>query len=94
MSREDEEKTSFSFIIKEGTFCLRNVGATFQRLMDQVFKDRICRNVEVYIDDILVRSAKAENHVVDLVETFWNLGRVGLHLKAKKCALESLKGIS
>lgn len=59
MCQEDEEKTNF--ITKEGTFCftvmpfgLRNVAATFQRLMDEVFHSQVGRNVEVYIDDILV----------------------------------------
>lgn len=42
-------------------FGLKNVDATFQRLMDKVFKDQIGKNVEVYVDDILVKSAEEEN---------------------------------
>lgn len=57
MAEEDEEKTSF--IMHEGTFCytrmpfgLKNVGVAFQRIMDEVFKKKNGRNVEVYVEDI------------------------------------------
>lgn len=53
-------------------FGLKNASETFQRLMDMVFKKKIGRNVEVYVDDILVRSEKAENHLQDLQEAFNN----------------------
>ncbi|KAL0451770.1 UNVERIFIED_CONTAM: hypothetical protein Slati_1155100 [Sesamum latifolium] len=62
-----------SFITSEGTFCyvampfgLKNAGATYQRLVDKIFHPQIGRNVEVYVDDMLVKSKKAEEHVKDL----------------------------
>ncbi|KAL0462415.1 UNVERIFIED_CONTAM: hypothetical protein Slati_0129100 [Sesamum latifolium] len=61
----------------EGTFCyvampfgLKNAGATYQRLVDKIFRPQIGRNVEVYVDDMLVKSKKAADHVKDLEETF------------------------
>ena len=57
MDEADQEKTSF--IISQGLFCykvmpfsLKNAGATYQRLVNQMFRPQIGRNVEVYVDDI------------------------------------------
>lgn len=44
------------------------MGATYQRLVNKMFKTQIGRNVEVYVDDMLVKSIKAERHVEDLEE--------------------------
>lgn len=75
MEKEDEKK--IAFIIAEGAFCytimsfvLKNAGAMFQRLKDMIFKNQIGRNVEAYVDDILVRSDERKNHLTDLEETF------------------------
>ena len=61
MSEEDQEKTAF--ITSQGLyyyrvmpFGLKNVGATFQRLVNQMFSKQIGRNMEVYVDDMLVKS--------------------------------------
>ena len=61
MSEEDQEKTAF--ITNQGLyyyrvmpFGLKNVGATFQRLVNQMFSKQIGRNMEVYVDDMLVKS--------------------------------------
>lgn len=54
--------------------------------MDHVFEKQIDRNVEVYVDDILVWSREAGTHLVNLEETLGNMRRAGLRLKAKKCA--------
>lgn len=75
MIERDEEK--IVFIIDEGTFCytrmpfcLKNVGATFQRLKDKVFLSRVGHNVEAYVDNILVRMVLGADHIRDLEETF------------------------
>ncbi|XP_073049611.1 uncharacterized protein [Primulina eburnea] len=75
---EDQDKVSF--ITSEGTFCyvvmpfgLKNAGATYQRLMDRVFSEQVGRNVEVYVDDIMVKSKDSSQLVPDLVETFATL---------------------
>jgi len=54
---------------------LKNAGATYQRLVNRMFRDHIGRNVEVYVDDMLVNSRKATNHLTDLEETFNTLRR-------------------
>ena len=60
MRKEDEEK--ISFITHEGLyyytvmpFGLKNIGATYQRLMNHAFQNHIRKNVEVYVDDIIVK---------------------------------------
>lgn len=62
MAKADQEKVSF--IIAEGTFYysimpfeLKIIGATYERLMDKVFVMQVGRNMEVYVYDILVKSA-------------------------------------
>ncbi|XP_073290538.1 uncharacterized protein [Primulina huaijiensis] len=59
----EKDRSKVSFITSEGTFCyvvmpfgLKNAVATYQRLMDKVFKKQIGKNVEVYVDDILIKS--------------------------------------
>ncbi|GJU70419.1 hypothetical protein Tco_1256678 [Tanacetum coccineum] len=65
MEKEDEEKTAF--ITSQGIFCytkmsfgLRNVGATYQRLVDKAFHKQIGRNLEVYVDDPVIKSRTEE----------------------------------
>ncbi|KAL0411720.1 UNVERIFIED_CONTAM: Pro-Pol polyprotein [Sesamum latifolium] len=88
-----EDRKKVSFITSEGTFCyvampfgLKNAGATYQRLVDKIFRPQIGRNVEVYVDDMLVKSKKAADHVKDLEETFSVLRKYKLKLNPAKCA--------
>ena len=78
MDENDQKKTSF--ITSRGLFCykvmpfgLKNVGATYQRLMNKMFHDQIGRNAEVYVDDMLVKSKEENSHLDDLGETFKTL---------------------
>ena len=75
MDEANQEKTSF--ITSQGLFCymvmpfgLKNVGATYQRLVNHMFRPQIGRNVEVYVDDMLVKSVDKEKYLEDLQETF------------------------
>ncbi|XP_059664260.1 uncharacterized protein LOC132310035 [Cornus florida] len=75
MYTSDREK--MAFITYRGLYCykvmpfgLKNAGATYQRLVNAMFKHQIGRNMEVYVDDMLVKSLKAEDHLTDLQETF------------------------
>ena len=61
MDEADQEKTSF--VTSQGLFCykvmsfdLKNVDATYQRLMNKMFANQIGRNVQVYVDNMLVKS--------------------------------------
>ncbi|KAL0368520.1 UNVERIFIED_CONTAM: Transposon Ty3-G Gag-Pol polyprotein [Sesamum calycinum] len=72
---DDQEKTSF--VTDQGIFCynvmpfgLKNVGATYQRLVNNMFREQIRRNMEVYIDDMVIKSQKKENHKQDLQDCF------------------------
>ncbi|KAL0399418.1 UNVERIFIED_CONTAM: hypothetical protein Sradi_2285100 [Sesamum radiatum] len=88
-----EDRKKINFISSSDTFCyvampfgLKNAGATYQRLVDKIFQPQIGRNVEVYIDDMLVKSKKAEDHIADLEETFAVLRKYRLKLNPAKCA--------
>jgi hypothetical protein len=90
MAKEDEEKTSF--ITPFGTFCfvrmpegLKNAGSTFTRMTGTVFKPQIGKNIQAYVDDLIVKSSSRANHVSDLAETFANMRWAGLKLNPEKC---------
>ena len=54
-------------------FGLKNAGATYQQLVNKVFSKQIGRNVEVYVDDMLVKSKEESTHLDDFQETFITL---------------------
>lgn len=66
-------------------FGLRNAGATFQRLVSKIFKHQKGQTVEVYIDDMVVKSENVENHVRDLQEVFDILRSFNMKLNPAKC---------
>jgi hypothetical protein len=78
LKKEDEEKTAF--ITPYGVFCyqvmpfsLKNIGATYQRMMQNCHGSQIGRNIHVYIDDVVIMTQKEESLINDLKETFDNL---------------------
>ena len=66
-------------------FGLKNARATYQRLVNRIFSDQIGRNVEVYVDDVLVKSKDKANHLNDLKETFNTLHKYNMKLNPTKC---------
>jgi hypothetical protein len=68
------------------TFGLKNAGATYQRAMNYIFHDLIDKLVEIYIDDIVVKSASVEGHLGDLGQVLERTRRFGLRMNMKKCA--------
>lgn len=68
------------------SFGLKNVGAIYQRLVNEMFKSQIGRNVEVYVDDMLVKSLQTEQHLSDLSKTFQTLRKHKMKLNPSKCA--------
>jgi hypothetical protein len=97
MKKEHEPKTSF--ITRCGTYCylrmpegLKNAGGSFSRMTSKVLSSHIGRNVLTYIDDIIVKRTKQENHIVDLQETFANFRKAGRKLNLEKCVFEVKKG--
>ncbi|XP_077217943.1 uncharacterized protein LOC143852446 [Tasmannia lanceolata] len=90
MYESDIPKTSF--VTDQGTYCyrvmpfgLKNAGATYQRLVNKLFRNQIGRNMEVYVDDMLVKSRSASNHVSDLEEAFQVLREHNMKLNPTKC---------
>ncbi|RVW72520.1 Transposon Ty3-I Gag-Pol polyprotein [Vitis vinifera] len=91
MAPTDEEKTTF--ITPHGLYCykamsfgLKNADATYQRLMTKIFKPLVDRTMEVYIDDIMVKSKTQEEHVLHLQEVFHLLRKYDMKLNPSKCA--------
>ena len=95
MDPDDQEKTSF--VTGQGTFCyrvmpfrLKNVRATYQRLVNRMFQKQIGTSMEVYIDDMLVKSTTAELHIAHLSEVFQILRKYNMKLNPSKCAFRVL----
>ena len=97
MDKEDQEKTAF--ITSQGLYCykvmpfgLKNAGATYQRLVNRMFNKQIGRNMEVYIDDMLVKSKEELAHLDDLKETFTSLKQYQMKLNPSKCVFGVASG--
>jgi hypothetical protein len=67
-------------------FGLKNAGATYQRMMQNCLGSQIGRNIQVYIDDVVITTKKEESLISDLTETFDNLNRYKLKLNPTKCS--------
>ena len=87
----DAEKTSF--ITPHGLFCynvmpfgLKNSEATYQRLLTKMFRSLLGKTMEVYIDDMLVKSKKSPDHTTHLQQAFELLRAYDMKLNPTKCA--------
>ena len=67
-------------------FGLKNAGAMYQRLMNKMFAYQIGRNVQVYVEDMLVKNIREDDHLDDLKETFNTLRSYNMKLNPNKCA--------
>jgi hypothetical protein len=92
MPPEDVHKIAFMVLGSVGlfeylimTFKLKNAGATYQRAMNYIFHDLIGRLVEIYIDDVMVKSASIGVHVEILCPIMERTRRFGLKMNPKKC---------
>ena len=75
MTPQDQEY--IAFITDKGVYCykvmpfgLKNAGATYQRMVDKLFKQQLGRNMKVYMDDMIIKNKTASTHLADLAETF------------------------
>nr|GEV27607.1 reverse transcriptase domain-containing protein [Tanacetum cinerariifolium] len=98
LAKPDEEKTTFH--TGQGVYCytkmpfgLKNAGATYQRLMDKAFESQIGGNIEVYVDDLVVKSYTEAEMIRDIEETFRTLRKVNMKLNSKKCSFGLVEGI-
>jgi len=90
MHPEDEDKTAFmgtkaNFCYRVMPFGLKNAGATHQRMIDMILQPMLRRNVEAYVDDMVVTSVSGGKHVDDLQELFDTINKYQLRLNPKKC---------
>nr|CAN65175.1 hypothetical protein VITISV_029768 [Vitis vinifera] len=97
MAPEDMEKTAF--ITEWGTYCyrvmpfgLKNAGATYQRAATTLFHDMMHRDVEVYVDDMIVKSRGRANHLDALERFFKRIRKFRLRLNPKKCTFGVTSG--
>ena len=97
MDEEDQEKTAF--ITSQGLYCytvmsfgLKNARATYQRLVNKMFNKQIGRNMEVYVDDMLVKSKEELAHLDDLRKTFTTLKQYQMKLNPSKCVFGVASG--
>ena len=66
-------------------FWLKNAGSTYQRMMTKMFEPQLGKSIEIYIDDMVVKSKVVSEHVGDLGNIFEILRKHKLHLNASKC---------
>ena len=88
---DDQEKTAFvtptkNYHYKVIPFRLKNAGSTYQKMMTRMFKPQRSKNIEIYIDDMVVKSKVESEHVNDLENIFEILRKHNLHLNASKCS--------
>ncbi|KAL5743306.1 hypothetical protein ACOSQ2_026422 [Xanthoceras sorbifolium] len=93
----DEDKKAFvtdkrMYYYRVMPFGLKNAGATYQRLVNRMFAPQLGRNMEVYVDDMLTKSLEADNHQVELKETFATLRRYNMRLNQEKCVFGVTSG--
>ncbi|XP_070004436.1 uncharacterized protein [Nicotiana sylvestris] len=90
MDEEDAEKTAFT--TPWGTYCyrvmpfgLKNAGATYMRAITAIFYDMMHQEIEVYVDDVIVKSKTQDNYIQDLRKFFERLRKYDLKLNPAKC---------
>ncbi|XP_065026191.1 uncharacterized protein LOC135650630 [Musa acuminata AAA Group] len=97
MAPGDREHTTFLtdqgvYFYKVMSFGLKNAGATYQRMVNKMFAHQIGRNMEVYVDNMIVKSQEARTHLADLAEAFATLRKFGMRLNPTKCAFSVTSG--
>ena len=91
LALEDQEKIAFisptgNYHYKVIPFGLKNAESTYQRMMTKMFEPQLGKNIEVYIDDMVVKSKVVSEHVGDLKNIFEMLREHKLRLNATKCS--------
>ena len=91
MHPSDQEHTSF--VTDKELYCynvmpfgLKNAEATYQRLVNRIFASQIGVNIEVYVDDMLVKSKHQKNHIQEFTECFSILRKYNMKLNPQKCS--------
>ncbi|XP_071714716.1 uncharacterized protein [Rutidosis leptorrhynchoides] len=97
MAADDEDKTASH--TSQGIYCytkmpfgLKNAGATYQRVIDKAFKGQIGRNLEAYVDDLVIKSITEQGLLEDILETFASLRKINMKLNPSKCSFGEEEG--
>jgi hypothetical protein len=90
LKEEDQIKTAFitpygTYAYKTMSFGLKNAGATYQREIQMCFVDQLHRNVEAYVDDVVIKTRDSDELIADLEEIFNSLRRFWWKLNPTKC---------
>ena len=91
LALDNQEKITFvtptgNYHYKVMSFALKNAGSTYQRMMTRMFEPQLGKNIEIYIDDIVVKSKVVSEHLKDLDNIFEILRKHKLRLNASKCS--------
>ena len=91
LALDDQGKTTFvspirKYHYKVMLFRLKNAGSTYQRMMTRMFKSQLGKNIEIYIDDMVVKNKMVSEHLGDLRTIFEILRNYKLRLNASKCS--------
>ena len=91
LALDDQERTTFvtpigNYYYKLMSFGLKNVRATYQRMMTRMFEPQLGKSIEIYMDDMVVKSKLESEHINDLSNIFEILRRHKLQLNAFKCS--------
>ena len=91
LTLDDQEKTAFvistgNYHYKVMPFDLKNAGFTYQRMMTRMFEPHLGKNIEIYVDDMVIKSKLESEHVNDLRNIFEILSRHKLRLNTSKCS--------
>jgi hypothetical protein len=90
IKEEDQEKTTFitpfsAYCYTMMSFGLKNAGATYQRAIHACFKKQLNKNIEAYVDDVVVKTRNSDTLIADLEETFASLREYQWKLNPNKC---------
>ncbi|KAK4390326.1 hypothetical protein Sango_2095900 [Sesamum angolense] len=92
MAPMDEELTEFrtpkGYCYKTHAFRLKNASTTYQKVMQRIFDCMLHKNMECYIDDLVVKSKKREDHLQNLRKVFERLRRYQLRMNLLNVPLE------
>ena len=97
---KESDQLTTSFITPFGLFCyilmpfgVKSAGATYQRCMLKCFGDLIGQTIEVYVDDIVVKTKQADHLIADLEQTFAKLQANNIKLNPEKCVFGVPRGM-
>ena len=90
MAEEDKAKTTFTthwvtYAYDVMPFGVKNADATYQRAMVTLFHDMMYKEIEVYVDDMIAKSQREDDHVINLKKLFERLRKFQLKLNPAKC---------